>query len=450
MDMVCNMWLAVLSHQQVDVYVSATGENGAPLQGLGPGDLRVLESVDGVAFEERELLSVTEGANQSEGVTFLLLVDNSGSMYDTIAGSSTDDPGATRMAAVKRAIRRFLDRIDNPADRVALATFNTNYTLLTEPTASLRTVDLLLDEIARPTRDEAYTELYRGVSLAAEEFTAQPGRRVVLILSDGENYPYAIHSGEPHPIHGATTVDPSAAIIALRREGVGAFGISFAGGGDPALTNIADAAGGLVFDARDGAELETVYDDIRSRILQEYRLRYRAGIAPAEERVLRVELAGDRGAIRAERAYFAGTIFGLPRDDFGPPMFIPLVTALLVAVILSVLRFQNRRRSPTVEVLSPRGGATQVVDITGGRTVIGASADADLTVAGSADMQDRHATIVKDEARNTYTIESTQPITVNNRQTTKRTLSPGDVIQLPGATVVFDLPDSEGGQSAKR
>ncbi|MFP4408119.1 MAG: FHA domain-containing protein [Spirochaetaceae bacterium] len=55
-------------------------------------------------------------------------------------------------------------------------------------------------------------------------------------------------------------------------------------------------------------------------------------------------------------------------------------------------------------------------------------------------MREQHATILYDDKKGTYTVVSDTPIKVNNRKTTNRELTPGDVVQLPGATIVFDEP----------
>lgn len=431
----------LVTHQEIDLYTAIVDSGGRPLAGLSADDLRVYEAPDGGELGQMELLSVDERANEQDGITFFLLVDNSGSMYDTIAGDPTEQRGATRMAAVGAALQQFLGRIDTPNDRFALATFNTDYRGLTEPTDSPRTLQLLLDQIERPEPDQAYTELFRAITTAAAELEGVVGRRALIILSDGENFPFAVHSGRPHPEFGNEAVAVEQALAAVERAGISVFAIDFAGGGEPLLDRIASSSGGLVFDAADAAELAVAYRTIRERILTEYRLRYRAGIAPADYRTVRIEVDLDGRTVDAERRYFAGTIFGLPRDDFGVAYVIPLLVALAGAALLTLLRSRRRANAANLEILGARGGATKVLDLTGQQTVIGASAEADVTIAGSPDMADRHATIVHDQARGTYTIVSAQPVTVNNQSYTKRALEPGDVIELPGATIVFDEPE---------
>ncbi|MFP4376818.1 MAG: FHA domain-containing protein [Spirochaetales bacterium] len=434
---------ALLTRQRVDLYVSVTDGNGLPLESLEQSDFTVLESADGQEFTEVDIVEFTPAINQDEGITFFLLVDNSGSMYDRLDGGPAPDPDDTRMAAAVEAIRDFLAEIDNPRDRVALATFNTNYQILAEPTESIRSVVALLDQIEEPESEEAYTELYRAVASTAEYLESSPGRNVIVVLSDGENFPYAEHSGEPHPEYGFEEFTIDDTVEALQRRGSSVYAVNFATAGDRSFARIARENGGLVYDASDPGELLDVYSDIRDRTLREYRIGYRAGTSPAEQRYVQVVVNTRDGSARSTRTYFAGTLFGLPTDRISVLTFLPLLLALLIAALLTLVRIKNNRTEPNIEVINARGRATQIQNITSPKTVIGGSEAADVTIVGAPDVRDSHATIEYDRKNNTYTVVSTEPIQVNNQPTKRRKLSPGDVVQLPGATVVFDAPDTD-------
>lgn len=437
----------LLTRQAVDLYVAVTDEEGSAMQGLTGDSFEVLESTDGETFEPAPITDFEANPHAAGGITFLLLIDNSGSMYDTIEGEETAEISEQRITAAREAISEFLDSIDNPLDQIGLASFNTYYRRLTEPTSSTEDVEAALAEIEEPSQDEAFTELYRAVSMAAEDLASVPGRKVLVVLSDGENYPFATYREQPHPTYEEETVAAEAALEALQREGIGAFAVNFATTGDPQLVDIVNESGGLLYDAESGAELAGVYEDIRRRVLDEYRITYRPGLAPGERRYVRVRFdAGPGAPVETTRVYITSTIFGLPAENFGWPYLLPLLGAILAAVILGLVRFRNNRSEPNLEVLDARGKSTQVVSLASEKTVIGSSSGADLTVAGSADMREQHATIVHDEKKGTYTVVSETPIRVNNQKTTRRDLTPGDIVQLPGATIVFDEPDKEESQ----
>ncbi len=437
----------LLTRQQVDLYLGVTTADGRVPGSLTPGDFRVEESPDGETFTDAEVLNVTPVADLDEGITFLLLVDNSGSMYQTIRGEDTEDPGAMRITAAKSAIRDFLDQLDHPEDRVALASFNTDYRLHTPPTTSRETVDEALETIRRPESDQAYTELYRALSLAAEDLGDVVGRKVIVVLSDGEDFPFSVHSGRPHPEYGEQLVDPEDAIMSITQESTGAFAINFATAGDEGLSSIATQSGGLLFDAADQEQLASVYGEIRARILDEYRLTYRPQVIPGRTRTVRVTYLAGALPVSEERRYFTATIMGLPGEGPWFVYLLPFVGALLLAFVTALLRFRNNRGVPNLEVLNLRGKATQVLDITAAKTVIGSSNEAELTLANAPTLKESHATIVFDSATKSYTVVSDEPISVNNQRTSKRRLSPGDVIQLPGSTIVFDTPEEEEEES---
>jgi Ca-activated chloride channel family protein len=111
----------LLLTQNVRLYVSVTDDRGLPVEGLGAEAFRIFESPDGQDFQRIEGLSEFKpGAASAEGITFLLLIDNSGSMYDTTAGRATEDVGRMRITHAKNAVRTFLGSMTQPKDTVGL------------------------------------------------------------------------------------------------------------------------------------------------------------------------------------------------------------------------------------------------------------------------------------------------------------------------------------------
>ena len=432
----------LLTHQEVDLYLGLTDSTGEVPTSVSLDQFLVEESIDGESFQDVPALSIRPVSELDAGITFLLLVDNSGSMYQTLTGADTEDPSAMRITAAKSAIRTFLSQLDTPANRVALASFNTSYHLHSPPTANTEEIDRVLDEITEPEPRAAYTELYRGIFQAAGELENVVGRRVIVVLSDGENFPYSIHADEPHPVYGDDLVTPEGAVDSVIRQSAGVFAINFATTGDQELVSIVNQTGGLLFDARNEVELASVYQEIQNRIVDEYQLTYRPEVRPGSRRFVRVTYLED-ARLRVQRRYFTATILGAPGTAAWQLYLIPLILGLLLAVLVALLRFRNRKTTPNLEVLTPRGKATQLLDITATKTVIGSSTEADLTIANAPSLKESHATIVFDKTTKSYTVVSDDPINVNNHRTSKRRLEPGDVIQLPGSTIVFDAPEEE-------
>ncbi len=293
----------LLISQRVDLYISVDMPGDVPLTA---GDLSISESADKTRFADVDrILSIERVSSTNAPLSFYLVVDNSGSMYDEdVAGS----PGLARIDAARQAIRDFANSITNDRDRVGLAVFNTRYRMLAAPTRDKASLGDTLQEITRPDRAEGYTELYAALTAAASDATAA-GRRTVVVLSDGENYPYSVYENEDHPEYGSRLYAPDDAISAFEREGLSLFAIHYGDREDPNLGAIAEATGGDVYRASSPDELAAVYREIRAALLDEYRVSYRATMVPAERRVVRVELTMPGSQVRAERVYFANALF---------------------------------------------------------------------------------------------------------------------------------------------
>ena len=82
--------------------------------------------------------------------------------------------------------------------------------------------------------------------------------------------------------------------------------------------------------------------------------------------------------------------------------------------------------------------STRALPLGGAKTVIGGSPKADITIVGAPGVQGEHATVLFDPKTRGYTIVGGGDITVNNRPVKSRRLEAGDVIDVGGATIVFD------------
>ncbi len=427
----------LLTRQRVHVFLDPTYGDGRIVPGLSSESFSLWEGPSVEALSPVPDFELSEGVNAAQGIAFYLVVDNSGSMYDRIDGSKASSDDDTRMAAVRRAVAAFLDSVDNPKDLIGLAAFNTSYSALLTPTAVRSDVETALGRIRRPNRAEAYTELYAALEEAADTLSDRKGRKVVILLSDGENYPYAPNEGKPHPVYGNRVAKSAEAMEALVRQGVSVFPVHFGTARrDGALRSIAAGTGGRLFDARGERELAAVYGEIRDRVLREYRLSYRPAMLAGDRRYVQVRWEG----AKATQHYYAGTIFGSAAVPLSPLLLIPLLLALALWFSLTRLRLFNRRPDANLEVLD--GGAARIFSLNDGKTVIDAGGG-ELTIAAAGAPEAAAGgglTIVKDEKTGAFTISGGKPFYVNNKATTGRRLAAGDVIRVGEATIVFDEP----------
>jgi len=123
---------------------------------------------------------------------------------------------------------------------------------------------------------------------------------------------------------------------------------------------------------------------------------------------------------------------------FFQPDILPIRNFLLVKI-----RFEKPAARAEISMLPLGSGKPlqRTIALTSQNTVIGGSPQADFTVAGIPNLKESHATIVQNEKAGTFTLVSDEEVRVNNRMTKKRKLNPGDVINIEGATIVFDAPE---------
>ena len=425
----------LLAGQTVRLYVTG-GDGGAAAE-----NVRVEESADGVSFYERDVKSVSENANVDEGISFFFLLDNSGSMWTDLRGHESDDASALRIAHAKAAALDFLADV-GPADKVGLAVFNTRYWRPLAPTADTRAVAEAVSEIAKPSKEDAFTELYLSLDRAIEEFAEAPGRRVLIVLSDGEDYPYLARTDRPSPDFGSAVSSPRAVIERAVSEGVTCYAVRFGADKDPSLGAVAVESGGMAFDADDQTELSGVYATIRADVLRETSVDYRAGMQPGDRRFVRASMDGGETWTPA-RYFYAGTVFGSARQRPGVLYLLPLLVAVALWLALWLFKLERPMDRAGISLLyGPSGKRTEIFALSGAKTVIGGGADADITIAGNPSLKASHATILFDEVRGEYTVAAPSDLTVNNRPVAKKRLESGDVINMAGTVVVFDDAES--------
>jgi Ca-activated chloride channel family protein len=274
------------------------------------------------------------------------------------------------------------------------------------------------------------------------------GRKALVVLSDGVNYPYLKYEKVPHPEYGTKVFTGAQALEEAVRDGVTIFAVNFGTEKDSLLADVAVQSGGEVFEARNEAELSSIYQAIREKILTEALVEYRAGMMPGDKRYVKLVYdAGGKGA-SSVRYYYAGTVFGQSGGSAPAWIFLAIPLAILAWLVLSLIRFERPSLSANLSLLyAPGAGMGTKMFNVGDRTVIGADRTADITIAGDSRLEKSPVTIVKDPTTRKFTIMSTDAILVNNRRVTKKNLEPGDVINFNGTIAVFD--DDETAASSK-
>lgn len=147
----------------VELNVSVLDAEGRSVKGLSKGDFTVLE--DGAPQELRSF-EFTESLPLSLGI----VIDGSGSMKDS-------------MPLVHEAATEFIQKLITEKDQGFVMEFRESPVLLAA--MSKRPADLI--RAVRETRASGGTALYDSVVMALYQFRAVPGKKAVVILSDGKD-----------------------------------------------------------------------------------------------------------------------------------------------------------------------------------------------------------------------------------------------------------------------
>jgi Ca-activated chloride channel homolog len=248
-------------------------KNGRFLKDLPASAFTVLE--DGVP----QALDLAR--QESVGATFALLVDSSGSM-------------SRRLDFVQRTAGLLYDYM-TPLDRAIVAPFSRNVLSITGPTGDRDTVS----DAIRAIHSSGGTAILDSVIQLAHRFPESPGRRVVILITDG------------YDENSTSSVDEAVAALKEAHATVYSVGIGGVAGislkGEKVLRRLAAETGGRVFLPATESQLEHVH----TALVEEVRNRYLLTYTPANQhhdgawRQIAVRLPDPTLRIAARPGYFA-------------------------------------------------------------------------------------------------------------------------------------------------
>jgi Ca-activated chloride channel family protein len=228
----------------VNVFVNVTDQNGAIVGGLTRDDFAVAE--DG----RPQQIAVFE--RQSElPLNLTLAIDTSGSVQKDLAVESD-------------AAKRFAQALLRPQDQMSLLQFATNVRELAPFTSRLSQINRGLGQL----RGDWSTALYDAICLGSERLGGKEGRRVLVLVSDGDDtaskatYARAIEQALRNEVMIYSIIDVPIEASAGRDLG-----------GEHALITLAEQTGGKSFYASGGGldkAFAQVSDDLRSQYLLGY------------------------------------------------------------------------------------------------------------------------------------------------------------------------------------
>lgn len=234
----------------VDVYISVQDADGEPVV-INTNKLQLLEN--GLPVSNQNI----QGVGEVGPLTTLLLIDNSGSMNY-----------ANKLESAKEVAREFLDQMRSD-DQTGIITFNTEVKIIQEITSDREVLDKAVERIAA----QSDTAIYDALVTAISTLNPLPGRKAVILLTDG--------------MDNQSTATPEEALGSI---GFGGLSISTVGFGEMpegeeeadkyrgidegTLRMIADGAGGRYSYAENKAELSAIYDQMRRALQSEVVISY--------------------------------------------------------------------------------------------------------------------------------------------------------------------------------
>ncbi len=230
----------------VNLFVNVTDRNGALVGQLNKEDFRVAE--DGRPQE----IAVFE--RQSElPLSLILAIDTSGSVFKD-------------RAIEQEAARRFIHALLRPQDQMSLFEFSTEVRLVVDFTNKFAALDRGLGSL----RGGDATALYDTIALGSRELAHKPGRKILVLVSDGGDtaknttYPEALEQALRAEVMIYSIIDVPIEADAGRDVG-----------GEHALITLAEQTGGKSFYV-EGGNLDKAF----AQVSQDLRTQYLIGYYP--------------------------------------------------------------------------------------------------------------------------------------------------------------------------
>jgi len=266
----------------VNVFVNVTDTNGAIVGGLTRGDFSV--------FEDNRPQDIAVFERESElPLNLTLAIDTSASTYK--------DHAIERDAA-----KRFVRALMRPQDQMSVLEFDTFVTELTPFTNRVAQVEHGIDRM----RGSGGTALYDAIYLASQRLGMKPGRKVLVLVSDGGDtvksttYSEALEQALRNEVMIYSIIDVPVEASAGRDIG-----------GEHALITLSEQTGGKSFYVDEGGldnAFERVSEDLRTQYLLGYYPRNQLpGVTFHRLRVTIPRAAADAFNIRYRTGYYADT-----------------------------------------------------------------------------------------------------------------------------------------------
>jgi Ca-activated chloride channel family protein len=215
------------------------------------------------AFEIRDEgrpAPITAFSNEDQAITVAVMLDMSGSMSGKVLRVRSS--ALTLVAALA------------PGDRARIGSFGAEVAV-----SPLLTGDRAI--LARVIQEELWpggpTPLWMAIDVAMTSLSKESGRRVVLVLTDGRNFPVDPDDCDLY-VYPTDPVSPDALKRRAIDESFMVYAIGLEGTGlDGDIVRLAEESGGGHFELKTDADLPATF----ARVIEELRHQYLLGFSPA-------------------------------------------------------------------------------------------------------------------------------------------------------------------------
>ncbi len=337
---------------QIDVYVSITDAAGNPVRNADPSAFHLEEN-----GKPMQLVAATRSGEQGP-VNTVLVIDRTGSMAF-----------ANKMAGAKQAAATFVNLM-RPGDRTALVQFDTQVDTLQPLTDNKQALLASIQQIY----PRGNTALYDAIAQAGKYFENVQGRKAMIVVTDGMDNSSKLNLD-------ALLKQVQGAGYSIYTVGLGTKGAGYGnqeGIDESVLQNIASATYGTYAYAPDASQLSGLYEQLSSKIQNEYRLSYITPI-PLRDGVKRNIVVTAPGAAAINANYNPGGVIPqvVPEWTSWLLFFVALVLLLVLFFAPMGLHFARTRGLAIPQLPSPQRAKPSRVKLTSGTsapTVAGASA----------------------------------------------------------------------------
>jgi VWFA-related protein len=254
----------------VTVLAAVADRDGEPLRGLSANAFVISDEGKQV---EHELLS-----SDDDPVTIGLAIDSSSSMEG-------------RQLYALRAATTFLERALRPVDQAFVVAFDTRVSLIHERSGDVASLRASILDLM----PAGGTSLFDGVTFALQQFQGIPGRKALVVVSDGREGTSSASAREAERLARSVGV-PIYLVVPPAGERIG-----------HALRSLSDLTGGTMFHAIPEKDFTATFDRLASELRAQYVLQFRMppGVAEGTWRTIEVALPGREAVIRTIAGYRA-------------------------------------------------------------------------------------------------------------------------------------------------